>query len=258
MGRKWTGKIAIVTGASRLKGIGAAICKALAAEGADIFFTYWTDYDKQMPWGSDQAEPHTLQEEIRALGVRCESVEVDLADPKTPGELFELVEKTLGSPSVLVNNACYSVNDGYEAIEASLLDRHYEINVRATTMMSVEFARRFSQGSGGRVINITSGQSKGPMVGEIAYATTKGAIDAMTVTLAAEVATKGITVNAVNPGATDTGWMTSEIEQALLPSFPFGRVGKPQDVARLVAFLASEEAGWITGQVMHSEGGFVR
>jgi 3-oxoacyl-[acyl-carrier protein] reductase len=96
------------------------------------------------------------------------------------------------------------------------------------------------------------------MVGEIAYAATKGAVDALTLTLAAEVAAKGITVNAVNPGPTDTGWMTEAIKGELLPRFPMGRFGQPEDAARLIAFLASDDAEWITGQIIHSEGGFRR
>jgi 3-oxoacyl-[acyl-carrier protein] reductase len=93
---------------------------------------------------------------------------------------------------------------------------------------------------------------------ESAYAATKGAIEAFTRTLAAEVGHKGITVNAVNPGPTDTGWISGELEQDLLPRFPLGRIGQPEDAARLVAFLASDEAAWITGQIINSEGGFVR
>ncbi|UOF90039.1 SDR family oxidoreductase [Fodinisporobacter ferrooxydans] len=257
-GEKLNGRIAIVTGVSRLKGIGASICTALAGEGADIFFTYWTDYDKQMPWGADRKEPFRLQKEIQDLGVRCECMEIDLSNPNSPVEVLNEVEKTLGEPFILVNNACHSVNDGYKALDYISLDNHYVINVRATTLLSVEFVRRFSKGFGGRIINVTSGQSKGAMVGEIAYATTKGAVDALTLTLSAEVAHKGITVNAVNPGPTDTGWMTDEIQQKLLPRFPMGRVGQPRDAARLIAFLASDDAEWITGQVIHSEGGFMR
>lgn len=125
-------------------------------------------------------------------------------------------------------------------------------------MLSAEFSSRFNKQRGGRIINLTSGQSLGPMAGNIAYASTKGAIDAFTLTLSAEVASKGITVNAVNPGPTDTGWMDEEVKGYVLSKSPSGRIGMPQDAARLIAFLASEEAEWVTGQIIHSEGGFQR
>ena len=251
-------KIAVITGASRTQGIGAAICRALAKDGVDIFFTYWSKYDQSMPWGIDLDEPRLLQEELRHRGVRCECLEVDLSAPDAYLVVLDEVKMKLGDPSILVNNACFSTSDGYTILDITRLDSHYAINVRATTMLSVEFARRFSKGSGGRIINLTSGQAKGPMPGEIAYAATKGAVEALTLTHSAEVAPIGITVNAINPGPTDTGWMSDEIKQYLLTKSPFGRIGLPEDAARLVAFLASEEAAWITGQVIHSEGGYMR
>src|SRR5690606_30745622 len=116
----------------------------------------------------------------------------------------------------------------------------------------------FTLGSGGRIVNFTSGQSLGPMPGELAYAATKGAIEAVTRTLAAEVAPLGITVNAVNPGPTDTGWMDDALRGYVLERSSMGRIGLPEDAARLVRFLVSDEAGWITGQVIHSEGGYIR
>ncbi|MBD0357893.1 MAG: SDR family oxidoreductase [Rubrobacter sp.] len=242
------GRVAVVTGAGRCRGIGAAICKALADEGADIFFTYWKEDD----------EPEGLLEELRRVGVRAETMEVDLSLLESLERLLDMVAERLGPPWVLVNNAAYSSRDGYEALDAATLDAHYAVNLRATALLSVEFARRFGGGSGGRIVNLTSGQSLGPMPGELAYAATKGAIEAFTRTLATEVGQKGITVNAVNPGPTDTGWMADELRRELSGRFPTGRVGEPEDAARLVAFLASEEAAWITGQVIHSEGGFLR
>lgn len=124
----------------------------------------------------------------------------------------------------------------------------------------MEFARRFraSGKSAGRIINLTSGQEQGAMPGNLAYVATKGAISAFTLSLSAELAHLGITVNAVNPGPTDSNWMTDEIRDYLKSKFLMGRIGLPEDVARVIAFLASEEARWITGQVIHSEGGFLR
>lgn len=252
---KLRGKAALVTGASRLQGIGAAICRSLARAGADIFFTYWQAYDQTMS-KADASEPEVLQQELKALGVKVASLEIDLGEPQAIAQLLDTVETTLGSLAILVNNAAYSVRDGYENLDASILDAAYAINLRATALLSVEFARRYCGQSGGRIINITSGQFQGPMLGEIAYAATKGAVDALTITLAAEFAAKGITVNAVNPGPTDTGWMTEPIKQELLVRFPTGRIGQPSDAAKLVLFLASDDASWITGQVIHSEGGF--
>ncbi|GKV54456.1 3-ketoacyl-ACP reductase [Sporosarcina sp. NCCP-2222] len=251
-------KIAIVTGVSRLRGIGAAICNELAEAGYDVFFTYWTEYDKKMPWSMSSDEPLKLKEELSKKGVRTASLELDLTKDEAPDQLMNYVKEQLGNPDILINNAAYSTNNDYTNITASELDKHYMVNVRATTLISSKFAQHFTKKSGGRIVNLTSGQFRGPMPGELAYATTKGAVDALTITMSAELAPLGITVNAINPGPTDTGWMTDEIKSGLAPMFPFGRIGEPKDAAKLIAFLASEEAGWITGQIIHSEGGFMR
>lgn len=248
-------RIAIVTGASRKRGIGTAICRALAADGCDIFFTHWTPYDRMMAYEVDENWPNLLTREIQALGVRCENMQVDLSEAEAPMRILDAVEASLGAPAVLVNNAAYSTRDGYEALDTQTLDAHYAVNIRGTLLLSVEFARRYAGKTARRIISMTSGQSVAPMPGELAYVATKGAIEAFTVTLAAELAPQQITVNAVDPGGTDTGWMTEGIKRDLLPSFPLGRVGQPEDAARLVAFLASDAAQWITGQVIHSRGG---
>ncbi|MFE8700075.1 SDR family oxidoreductase [Cytobacillus sp. FJAT-54145] len=251
-------KIAIVTGVSRLKGIGAAICRELAESGYHIFLTYWTDYDRTMPWSVESNEPMVLLEELKQLGVKVSSMELDLSHPDAPVQLLTKVKEDLGQPEILINNATYSTNTDWKNFTLEELDKHYFVNIRATSLLSIEFARRFQKKSGGRIVNLTSGQFQGPMPGEIAYATTKGAVDALTITLSAELAPLGITVNAVNPGPTDTGWMTEEIKRELEPRFPFGRLGQPRDVAKTIKFLVSEDADWITGQIIHSEGGFIR
>lgn len=189
------------------------------------------------------------------MGVRCESLAVDMSEVDAPARILDAVEAALGAPGVLVNNAAYSTRDGYQALDAQTLDAHYAVNIRGTMLLSVEFARRYGGKTARRIISMTSGQSTGPMPGELAYVATKGAIEAFTLTLSAELAPQKITVNAVDPGGTDTGWMTEEIKRDLLPHFPLGRVGQPEDAARLIAFLASDAAQWITGQVIHSRGG---
>jgi 3-oxoacyl-[acyl-carrier protein] reductase len=252
------GRVALVTGVGRRRGIGSAVCLALACRGADVVLSYWKAYDREMPWASDEDEPEALLRQLRAAGVGAEGIEMDLSRSDSARFLLDATEERLGKSSILVNTAAYSSRDDFETLEAEALDAHYAVNVRAMALLSVGFARRYPGGPGGRIVNFSSGQSLGPMPGELAYVATKGAIEAFTRTLAAEVGHKGITVNAINPGPTDTGWMSEELKREIAPKFPSGRVGQPEDAAKLVAFLAGDEAAWITGQVIHSEGGFFR
>jgi 3-oxoacyl-[acyl-carrier protein] reductase len=251
-----TGQVALVTGASRLRGIGAAICRALAAHGADVVFNHWRPADEAFPWSGAPSEPEDLAQELVTLGVRAAAIECDLSNPGAEVWLLDESESRLGPISILVNNAAYSTNDGYERLDAATIDAHYAVNLRAAMLLAAEFARRFSACQGGRIINLTSGQGLGPMPDELAHGATKGAIETFTRSLAPAVAAKGITVNAVDPGPTDSGWISSELRDVLLPRFPMGRLGTPADAARLVAWLASPDAGWVTGQVIHSRGGF--
>ncbi|GAB1801362.1 SDR family oxidoreductase [Priestia megaterium] len=251
-------KIAIVTGASRAKGIGTEICRELAREGADIFFTHWSKYDRLMDYFNEDDFKWSkhLMEEIRSLGVRCESMELDLSQPDAPRKLLDEVQNKLGSPSILVNNATHSVDIDFRSIDADMLDAHYNVNIRGTCLLTVEFARLIEGKHGGRIINMVSGQDKSPEPGNLAYVATKGAVSTFTKSVAIELAPLKITVNAVDPGPTNTGWMSSELKEELLPKFPMGRLGEPRDAAKLVIFLASEESEWITGQIIHSDGGF--
>ena len=250
-------RIALVTGVSRLDGIGRAICIELAKKDVDIFFTYWTAYDKEMPWKVADEEPALIQKEIQDLNVRCEKMELDLSKDDSIHLLLNEVNQKMSMPSILINNATYSTQTSIDDISAKELDKHYAVNIRATTLLTVKFIKQFNL-SQGRIINLSSGQSLGPMPNEIAYAISKGAIETLTYTLYQEAAKKGITINAVNPGPTDTGWMNENLQKELVARFPMNRIGMPKDVAKLIGFLASEEAEWITGQVIHSEGGFIR
>jgi 3-oxoacyl-[acyl-carrier protein] reductase len=231
-------KIALITGASSQGDIGTAICRKLASQGIHIFFTHWK---------SDVAWIEQFQQEILQMGVRCEAMKIDLSDANAAFTIYEEISDKLGSPSILINNAAHSTSNDYLSLDGKTLDDHYTVNMRSNFLLCVEFARRFKKSNleSGRIINMTSGQDLGPMPGELAYAATKGAISAFTRSLSQELASLGITVNAVNPGPTDSTWMTDEI-------------GTPDDVARIIAFLANDEAEWITGQIIHSEGGFIR
>lgn len=253
-----SGKTALITGASRAIGIGAAIARELAQAGADIFFTTYQPYDADMPWGSKAEDAQKLQQELSLLGVQCGFKELDLVNYEAFSAFFDQVEQEIGSVHILVNNATYSVNGDLGELTAVSLDQHYAVNLRGMALLTQEFVHRFRQHGldYGRIINMSSGQGIGPMPGELAYVATKGAVEAFTTSLSVELAAAGITVNAIDPGATDTGWMSAELKAQIEAQTPMGRVGLPEDAARLAAFLASPAAGWITGQVIHSRGGF--
>jgi len=250
-------RTALVTGASRTIGIGAAICRLLAERGADIVFSHYLAYDREQ-YGSPDDGPDRLAEEIRGHGVRCEAIESDLSRNGAAKKLIDDVYGRMGSLDILVNNAAYSTHDAWDTLTEESLDRHYAVNLRGTAMLTVEFARRYAKGTGGRVVNFSSGQHLGPMPTELAYASSKGGIIAFTESISPALASRGITVNVVNPGPTDTGWMTDELRETIVRITPAGRVGAPEDAARLVAWLVSDDAHWITGQVINSEGGLAR
>jgi 3-oxoacyl-[acyl-carrier protein] reductase len=228
--------IALVTGAGNPRGIGAACVRALAAKDATVAFTV-------MP---DEAVPADLP---------GTAFTTDLSEAVAPEALMDAVTERLGHPSVLVNNAAHSTRDGFRALDAATIDAHYAVNVRAPMLLSALLARAERPG---RIVNLVSGQFLGPMPEELAYTASKGALEAFTRQLAAEVAQFGITVNAVGPGPNDTGWIDDDLRAELLPHFPMGRIGRPEDAAAVVAWLCSEDAAWVTGQVIHAEGGFLR
>jgi 3-oxoacyl-[acyl-carrier protein] reductase len=247
-------KVALVTGVTRRQGIGAAVALALAQAGADVYTAYYRPYDRTMPWSVEDTEPEQILDTLRQAGVRADGVEIDLSHPDGPPTLFTQAQKRFGRIDILVNNAAYSTTTRVDQMTAADLDHHYAVNLRAVLLLSLEFIKGFTHGGTGRIINLTSGQGLAPLPDELAYAATKGGVDALTLSLSAAVAGRGMTVNAVDPGPTETGWMEAEQRAALLATAPMGRLGTPQDAARVVAFLASEAAGWITGQVIRARG----
>ncbi|MCC5622413.1 SDR family oxidoreductase [Nostoc sp. CHAB 5715] len=250
-----SGKVALVTGVSRHMGIGAAIAHSLAASGANIFTTYYRPYDKLMPWGSNFHEAEEIIESLKLQGVKAAGVEVNLAESEMPKKLFDHIEGSLGQVDILINNAAHDQQADIYSLSSELLDTHYTVNIRGTTLLCGEFANRHDGRPGGRIINLTSGQSLAPMPKNLPYAISKGAIEALTLSLSASLASKNITVNAVDPGATDTGWMSDEIRSEIEEKAPFGRLGTPADAAHIILFLASLQGQWITGQIIRSRGG---
>lgn len=241
----------LVTGASRRIGIGSEVVRELAAAGWKVFATWWTPYDATMPWGSAADDIDDLLALPGVVGMQA-----DLADPNVPAALFDAAVAALGPIRALVNVHTYDPGGGLEDIDAAELDRHLAVNVRGTYLLCREFARRYRPESGaGRIVNFLSGP---PLVGSVAYATSKGAVHWMTLSIAGELAARGITVNAINPGPTDTGWMTAELRARLAKSNPIGRISEPRDAANIVRFLLSDEGGWLTAQFLQSDGGFSR
>lgn len=235
---------ALVTGASREAGIAAAVARALAHDGWTLVLTGYPAHDAREGWSS---EPDELAE-----GVGASWHEDDLADPAAPGRILDAAEAAAGPLTALVNVHAHSESGGLLETDAEQLDRHWAVNARGTSLLMAAFVRRF-RGDAGRIVNFTSAL---PLAGEIAYAASKGALEWITVAAAAELASLQITVNAVDPGPTDTGWLSPELRRRLEPEAPFGRLGRPDDSAALVAFLCSPAAAWITGQIIHCDGGW--
>jgi 3-oxoacyl-[acyl-carrier protein] reductase len=244
------GKKALVTGVSRRAGIGFAIARRLRDAGADVFVQGWTPHDAVQGY----AEPGGTAGAAREL--RLGHLEADFADPDAPRRVVDAARRHLGGPlDVLVVNHARSGGGRLADTSAAELDAFFAENVRASLLLVKEFAAQFV-GDAGSVVLMTSGIHKEPMTSEIEYAVSKGALHIATTTLADELADRGVTVNCVNPGPTDTGWGLAELDPA--PGMPGGRWGEPDDAARLVAWLCSDDARWITGQTIDSEGGFRR
>ena len=250
--RELTGRTALVTGVTRRAGIGAAIARELGRAGARLFVTFFRDYDRQQAWGVEPNEPESLLSELRSTGGDVAGTEMDLSQAAAPAELFRQALQRFGSIDILVNNAAHWEEGGIGEVYAEQLDRHYAVNVRAPVLLCAEFARNKKPNTPGRIINITSGQNYNPMPGQIAYVVTKSALDALTLTLNAELAGSGITVNAIDPGPTDTGWISDELRTKLLREWP-GGISSPEKIGSLVRLLAGDEGASITGQVIRAQ-----
>ena len=269
------GKVVLVTGANNPYGIGAATAKAFAAQGARVFIHFFrtsrVDSEAEQVGALGPAffqeqqrkTPESVLNVIRQRGGQAAAWEADLSDPERISELFDQVEAVLGPVDVLVNNAASWEGDTFLPTDSTFIssesyDRNFAVNARAVALMMAEFARRFMRrgGSWGRIINVsTDGASAFP--GEVSYGASKHAMESYSRAAAIELGPYGITVNVVAPGPVQTGYLTSEMEEKLREKIPLRRVGRPEDIADVIVFLASDQARWITGQLLYVGGGHV-
>ena len=279
------GKVVLVTGANH--GIGAATAIAFAKQEAKVFINYLTrplepefaDAGDGTPGEAFYRAQQTKDAEetlrgIRDIGGEAEAWEADLADPNNIPELFSRAEHAFGPVEVLVNNAAYGEADTFEpdslirdedrsgggfhmnTISAESHDGHFAVNSRGVALMMAEFARRHvERGAGwGRIINVSSDGAAGAPT-EVSYFASKHAMESYSRCAAKALGKYGITVNIVSPGAVQTGWITPELQEMLESSYPLRSIGEPEDIADAIVFLASEQARWITGQLLYVGGG---
>ena len=249
-------RVVLVTGASRRVAIGAAIARRLVADGACVMLHSWSPHDQEQPWGADREGPDALVAELRAAGGRVEHIAADLADPDAPAHLVDATLRAFGHLDAVVANHARSSQQSLEELTAQELDLSYAVNTRATLLLVQAFAAAYEQSRGGRVLLFTSGQYHGAMPDELPYIASKAALHELTRSLAVHLAARRITVNCINPGPNDTGYADHAARAAVAGRSPSGRWGTPADTAKLVAWLLSDEADWVTGQTIASDGGW--
>ena len=242
-----SGKVAIVTGAS--KGIGAAIARRFAEAGAAVAVNYASDKT-----GADQ-----VVEQIKRGGGKAVAIQANVSKSADVKRLFAETKATLGTPSILVNNAGVFTFQPLEAVTEEEFHRQFDTNVLGTLLATQEAVTAFN-GEGGSVINISTISSINPVPSSVVYSASKSAIDAITKALAKELGDRKIRVNAIAPGMTETEGVkdlgiTLDVAKAIGRPIPLGRLGQPDDIARVALFLASDQSSWLTGERISASGG---
>ncbi len=271
---RFAGKTVLITGANNPLGIGAATAKLFAKQGAEVFITYLklppSDQGVSFDLLSEPNEPsedfYYLQRakaaeevvrEITEEGGIIESFEADLIDEKSIKEIFLRALDKFGKVDILVNNAShYAEKDSIESISAREIVKTFKVNLRAATLLTAEYFKSYKEKNlhGGRIINLSTDSAR-CFAGQIIFGASKSAIESITRSLALELGPSGITVNCVAPGPTQTGYIHNDKESSLIKQIPLRRLGKPEDIAKAILFFASDEADWITGQVLQVSGG---
>jgi 3-oxoacyl-[acyl-carrier protein] reductase len=241
------GKVAVVTGAA--KGIGAGIARALAAEGASVVVNY----------ASSKNAANDVVTEIKRNGGKAVAIQGDVSKREDVIRLFEETKKTFGSADILVNNAGRYEFGTIDAVTEESLEKYFRINVFGAIYATQEYLKHFGS-KDGSIINIGSIVGANPGAGMVTYAATKGAVDTITRALSRELGAKGIRVNSVNPGPTRSDgtsefFENDDVVKTILGGTPLGRLGEPEDIARAVVFLASDDARWVTGEILRVSGG---
>lgn len=251
-------RTALITGVSRKKSIGYGIANRLASDGLNLFLHSYTEYDKKMIPNYSASELEQIKEALNKHDVEIEQYDSDLDNPNSPEKIFRIALNRFMHIDVLIINHAYDSLTSIYDLTADEIDKHMAINVRASLLLIREFISHYDGRNGGRIILLTSGQDLAPQNDELAYVASKGALHQITQSLSDIVIEKGITVNTINPGPTETYTPKKEIKEAVLKRMPQKRWGQPDDAARVISWLVSEAGQWITGQVINSEGGFRR
>jgi 3-oxoacyl-[acyl-carrier protein] reductase len=253
--RPLAGRAALITGVSRREGIGFATAHRLASQGARIAIQGFPHADSGQLVTSTTGVGAVV-EELGAVDPGVVFIDADFAEAAAAERVVSAAVAARGPLDILIANHARSSVNSLDDVTADELDLSFAVNARGSILLAQAFAAQHDGTRGGRIVMMTSGQGGSAMPEELAYAVSKGAIQQITRTLAAHLMHRGITVNTINPGPTLTGWADPVTRAEVECQMPTGRWGSPADAARLIAMLCSDEAAWVTGQVMDADGGF--